>query len=46
MSLHILPAADIAVIATARVTFALRHLGTGLYPDAMESWTDAHQWLR
>ncbi|MFK4541579.1 hypothetical protein RKD29_001175 [Streptomyces tendae] len=39
MSLRILPTADIAVIATARVAFALRHLGTGLYPDAMESWS-------
>lgn len=43
--LYILLAADTAVIATACVAFALRHLGTGLYPDAMESWIDDHQWL-
>lgn len=44
--LSILPAADAAVIATACVASALRHLGTGLYPDAMESWIEDHQWLR
>ncbi|MBT3150032.1 hypothetical protein HTV45_03815 [Streptomyces sp. CHD11] len=44
--LHLLLAADTAVIATACVAFALRHLGTGLYPDAMESWIEDHQWLR
>lgn len=43
--LYILLAADTTVIATACVAFALRHLGTGLYPDAMGSWIDDHQWL-
>ncbi|MEU4685836.1 hypothetical protein [Streptomyces xinghaiensis] len=43
--LRIPPAVNTAVFAVACAVLGLHHPGTGLYPYAMESWIDDHQWL-
>ncbi|WP_217562575.1 hypothetical protein [Streptomyces sp. GbtcB6] len=43
--LRILLAANAAVFVLVCAAFVLRHICTGLYPEAVESWLDDHEWL-